>query len=115
MRIAPIKFAACQFNEDFLDKRRNLIQHILELINLSFLLVNIFLYLDSSLLIFRSLIKNSLLFLIVFFELLILSSEMMININQVVNFLIENINICKKIIILFFSLDKSVLNLQDVS
>jgi hypothetical protein len=52
--------------------------------------------------------------LIVFFELVILSSEILINIHKVINLLIKYINISEKVIILFFSLDKCVLNLLNI-
>lgn len=114
MRVASVELAACQFDENFLDKRRDFVQHILEFINFSFLLVDIFLDFDSSFFIFRSLVENSLFFLVVFFQLFIFSSKMLIDVDQVVNFLIEDIHIGEQVVVLLLSLDESVLNFEDI-
>jgi len=86
----------------------------LEVVNFFFLLVNVLLNLYFSLFIFRSLIKNSLLFLIVFLELLVLGSEMLVDVDQVVDFLVEDINIGEKVVVLFLTLDEGVLDLENV-
>ena len=114
MRVASVELAACQFDENFFDKRRYFVQHILEFINFSFLLVDIFLDFDSSFFIFRSLVENSLFFLVVFFQLFIFSSKMLIDVHQVVDFLIEDIDIGEQVVVLLLSLDESILNLEDI-
>jgi len=86
----------------------------LEVFYFLFLVIDIFLNLDFSLLIFRSFIKYSLFFLIIFLELLILSSELLIDINKIVDFLVQYINVSQQVIVLLFSFDKSVLNLNNI-
>ncbi len=87
----------------------------MEFINLFLLLVDIFLNFDSSFFILWSFIQYSLLLLIVFLKLVILGAKILIDIHKVINLLIENINIGKKIVILLFSLDECVLDLLNIS
>ena len=86
----------------------------MEFINLFLLLVNVFLNFNSSFFILWSFIQNSLLLLIVFFKLIILSAKILIDINKVINLLIEHINIGEKIIILLFSLNECILDLLNI-
>lgn len=54
--VSSVELRTSQLDKYLLDKRRNLIQHLLELIYLFLLLIHILLDLDSSLLILRSII-----------------------------------------------------------
>ena len=53
-------------------------------------------------------------FLVVFFQLFIFSSKMLIDVHQVVDFLIEDIDIGEQVVVLLLSLDESILNLEDI-
>jgi hypothetical protein len=111
VRVASVELRASQLDEDVLDQWRDLVEHALELIDFSFLLVDVLLDLDSPLLIFRRLIQNPLFLLIIFLQLLILSPEVLVDIDKIIDFLVEDIHICQQIIVLFFSFDEGVLNL----
>ena len=65
--------------------------------------------------ILRSLVENPLLLLVVFLELLVFSSKLLVHINQIVDFLVEYVNVGEQVIVLFLSLDEGVLDLDDVS
>jgi hypothetical protein len=81
VRTAVIEFRACKFDENFLDKWRYFIKHFLEFINLLLLLINVILNFDPSLFIFRGIVQNSLLLLVVLLQLLIFCSEVLVDVN----------------------------------
>lgn len=78
-------------------------------------LVHVFLYLDSAFFVLWGLVEDALLFKVVLLELFVLGTEMLIDVDQVVDLLIEDINIGQEIIVLFLALDESVLNFLNVS
>lgn len=86
----------------------------MELVYLLLLLIDVFLYLDASLLVLRSVIKDFLFLLIVLLQLFILGPEVLVDIDQVINLLIQHIYIGEEIVVLFFSLDEGVLDFEDV-
>ena len=53
-------------------------------------------------------------FLVVFFQLFVFSSKMLIDIYQIVDFLVEDIHIGEQVVVLLLSLDESVLNFEDI-
>ena len=114
MRVFLVELAAGQFDEDFLDEGRYLVEHVLELVDLPFLLVDVLLDFNSSLLVFRGLVQNPLLFLVVFLELLVFGPEVVVDINEVIDFLVQDVNIGEEVVVLFFSFDEGVLDLEDV-
>lgn len=70
--------------------------------------------LDPSLLILRSIIQDLLFLLVVLLELVVLCPEILVDIDQVIDFLVEDIDIGQEVVILFFSLDEGVLDFEDV-
>jgi hypothetical protein len=72
------------------------------------------LYLDPPLLILRSIVKDSLLLLVVLLKLLVLGSKILIDINKVINLLIQDIHISEQVIVLFLTFDEGVLDFKDV-
>lgn len=86
----------------------------MELINLFLLLIHILLDLDPSLLILRSIIQDLLLLLVVLLELIILCSQVLVDVHEVVNFLVEDVDISQEVVVLFLALDEGVLDLEDV-
>jgi hypothetical protein len=53
--------------------------------------------------------------LVIFLQLLVFGSKLMIDIYQIVDLLVEHINISQQVIILFLTFDESILNLNDIS
>ena len=86
----------------------------MELVNFLLFLVDVFLDFDPSLLIFRGIVENFLFFLVVFLELFILGSEVLIDVDQIVDFLVEHIDISEQVVVLLLSFDESVLDLENV-
>lgn len=113
--IVPVKLGSRQFDQNFLDEWRYFIKHFLELINLLLFLIHVLLDLDPSLLILRGIIEDLLLLFIILLELLILSPQVLVYINKVIDFLVENVHVGEQIVVLLFSLDESILDLQDIS
>jgi hypothetical protein len=114
MWVGPVEFRAGQFDEDLLDHGRDIVQHVLELFNFLLLLVDVFLDLDSPLLVLRGIVEDALFLLIVLLELLILGPQVLVDVHQVVDFLIEHVDVGEQVVVLFFSLDEGVLDLEDV-
>lgn len=114
MGVSPVELRTRQLYQDFLDQRRYLVEHSLELVDFLLLLVNVLLYLYPTLFVLGSLVEYSLFFLVVFFELFILGSKVRVDIDEVVDFLVEYIDVGEQIIVLFFSFDEGVLYFLDV-
>ncbi len=104
-----------QLHQHFLQQRLHVIQHVLELLHLLLLRVNVLLNLDLPLFFVRSPAQNLLFFLIFLFKGLIFEPECLIVVNEGINFLVENIDISEQVVVLFLTLNKSVLDLLDVS
>ena len=114
VRISPVELRPGQLDKYFLDKRRDLVQHLLELIHFLLLLIHVLLDLDPSLLVLGSVIQDLLFLLVVLLELVVLGPEVLVDVDEVVDFLVEDINIGQKVIVLFLALDEGVLDLEDV-
>jgi len=83
----------------------------LELVNFFLFLIDVLLDFYPSLLIFGSVIEDLLFLLIVFLQLLILGSQVLIDVDQIVDFLIEHIDVGQQVVVLFLTFDESVLDL----
>ena len=86
----------------------------MELVNFFLFLIDVFLDFDPSLLIFGSVIEDLLFLLIVFLQLFILGSQILIDVDQIIDFLIEHIDISQQVIVLFLTFDESVLDLENI-
>lgn len=86
----------------------------MELVHFLLLLIDVFLDLDASLLILGGVIQDFLFLLVVLLQLFILGTEVLVDIDQVVDLLVQHIDIGEEVVVLFFSLDEGVLNFEDV-
>lgn len=114
MGVSPVELRTRQLYQDFLDQRRYLVEHTLELVDLLLLLVDVLLYLYPAFFVLGSLVEYSLFFLVVLFELIVFGSEVGVDVDEVVDFLVEYIDVGEQIIVLFFSFDEGVLYFLDV-
>lgn len=89
-------------------------QHTLEFFNLPLLFSSILMYFVLPALILRSLIQNPLFLLIILPKLLISNFELLVDIDAVVDLLVQDVDIGEQIVVLLFSLDKGVLDFDDV-
>lgn len=81
MWVVAVEFGAGQFYEYFFDEWWDLVEHVLEIFDFFFLFVDVLLNFDSSFFIFGGIIQYSLFFLVVFFELFVLGSEVLVDID----------------------------------
>lgn len=89
-------------------------QHTLEFFNFSLLFTSVLMYFILPSLIFRSLVQNPLFLKVIFPELLISEFKLLVDIDAVVDLLVQDVNIGEQIVVLLFSLDKRVLDLNDI-
>lgn len=86
----------------------------MEILNFLFLLSRVIADLILPPFVLRSLVQNALFLKIILLELLVFGPQIVVNINAIVDLLVEDINIGEQIIVLLFSLDKSVLDLDNI-
>ena len=108
--IVAIELRPGKLDEDFFQMRLDFLEHGLELIDFFFLNIKVILNLFSLLLIIRSASQESLLLWVFNLQTVILESQSFIRIGDSVDLLVKDIDVCEEIVVLFLSLDESVLD-----
>ena len=114
VRIIPVKTRSSKLEKNFLKVRLDFIKHCLEIINFFFLHIDILLdFLPFFLIVWGS-CQESLLFSVLYFQIFIFQAQSFICVCDGINFLVQDIYISQEVVILFLSLNKSILDFFNV-